>query len=68
MPLVPGKPKESALYTTVANRDMPPEGKKGPTQEELKVLHDWIASGAKERRRVVRRRRKLELTRGRGAG
>jgi periplasmic protein TonB len=68
MPVVPGKPKESGLYTSVVNGDMPPEGKKGPTPEELKVLHDWIASGAKERRRGVRGRRKLELTRRGGAG
>jgi outer membrane biosynthesis protein TonB len=75
-PLVPGKPNDSALYLSTKSGDMPPDGKKGPSQAELKVLHDWIASGAKERRRTVRVRRRVrshdarevELTAEAGAG
>jgi periplasmic protein TonB len=66
MPLIPGKPSESAIYTSVRDGRMPSEGKKGPNEKELKLLHDWIASGAKERRRPIRVRgrqeQKLKLT------
>jgi periplasmic protein TonB len=65
-PLVPGKPEESTIYTTTASGEMPKD-RKGPDEEELKLLHDWIAGGARERRRTVRRG-KLALTRGGGAG
>jgi hypothetical protein len=74
-PLVPGKPNDSTLYTTIKSGDMPPDGKKGPSEQELKLIHDWIASGAKERRRPVRTRglrtntcRRVALTRPPGAG
>jgi hypothetical protein len=69
-PLVPGKPEDSTIYTSTASGDMPKD-RKGPDSTQLKLLHDWIASGAKERRRIVRRRMpnqpdhsKLELTGG----
>lgn len=52
----PGFPDKSPLYLSVKMGTMPPEGK-GPSPAELQVIHDWIASGAKERRRTVRGRR-----------
>jgi hypothetical protein len=68
-PLVPGKPEQSTLYLSVKAGDMPPDGKKGPSEKELKLIYDWIAGGAKERRRPVRNRgaarggrRRVELT------
>ncbi|MBN9119029.1 MAG: hypothetical protein J0I06_07685 [Planctomycetes bacterium] len=68
-PLVAGKPADSTLYTSIKSGDMPPDGKKGPDEKELQLLHDWIAGGAKERRRTIRGRRptgrrKVELTPG----
>lgn len=56
-PLVPGKPNDSTVYTSVKSGEMPPDGKKGPDAKELQLLHDWIAGGAKERRRTVKRRK-----------
>jgi periplasmic protein TonB len=72
-PLVVGKPDESTLYLSIKSGDMPPDGKKGPSEKELQLIRDWIASGAKERRRPVRVRRtlrpaRLELTAGGDAG
>ncbi|MCI0702303.1 MAG: hypothetical protein L0241_14565 [Planctomycetia bacterium] len=58
-PLVPGKPEDSTMYTSTASGDMPKD-KKGPNSMQLKLLHDWIASGAKERRAI--RRRKMRGT------
>ena len=71
-PLVAGKPTDSTVYTSVKGGDMPPDGKKGPDEKELQLLYDWIAGGAKERRRTIRvrrvkplaGRRKVELTPG----
>jgi periplasmic protein TonB len=71
-PLVAGKPMDSTLYTSTKGGDMPPDGKKGPDEKELQLIYDWIAGGAKERRRTVRGRspvrRKLELTRAAESG
>lgn len=75
-----GDPKKSTLYTLMlegADTPMPPEGKPQPTEAEKKIIADWIASGAKPRRTVVRRRAdhrkrgfraRLELTSGWDAG
>ena len=55
-----GDPEKSVLYislTAEASKPMPPDGKPRPTEAEIKLVHDWIASGAKQRRRPVRRRR-----------
>ena len=54
--VTPGMPEKSALYLSIKMNTMPPEGK-GPSPAELQLIHDWIASGAKERRRTVRGRR-----------
>ncbi|MDP6794616.1 MAG: DUF1553 domain-containing protein [Verrucomicrobiota bacterium] len=43
--LVAGKPSESLLLEKVSADDMPPDQPLG--QAEKKVLHDWIAAGAK---------------------
>lgn len=58
-PLVAGKPADSPLYATIKSGEMPPDGKKPPDEAELKLIHDWIAGGAKPRRAVrgVRRRK-----------
>ena len=48
--LVAGKPDESRLISLIERRDepfMPPEGNKGPTQEEVAIIRRWIAAGAK---------------------
>jgi|GEM_PF-2879448 len=45
-----GDPKKSKLYTLMlpdSDNLMPPNGK-GPNEKELKLIHDWILSGAKE--------------------
>ena len=55
-PLVAGKPDQSSLYLAVKSGDMPPDGKKGPDAKQLQLLYDWIAGGARERRRTIRRR------------
>jgi mono/diheme cytochrome c family protein len=55
----PGVPDKSSLYLTMLSDGddrMPPAGKKKPSPAELKLIHDWIASGAKPRRTVRRRR------------
>lgn len=72
-PLVAGKPMDSTLYTSTKGGEMPPDGKKGPSAMELQLIYDWIAGGAKERRRPGRGRRlsgrrKLELTRAAESG
>ena len=67
-PLVVGKPNESSLYLSIKNGDMPPDGKKGPDEKELQLIHDWIAGGAKPRRAIrprgarLRSRHRVELT------
>ncbi|MDY3555364.1 c-type cytochrome domain-containing protein [Gemmata sp. JC717] len=54
----PGDPENSPLYLSMKPPDatMPPDGKPGPNEKELKLIHDWIAGGAKPRRTVRRRR------------
>ena len=54
--VVPGMPDKSFIYLTIKEKTMPPEGK-GPTPAELQLIHDWVAAGAKPRRRPVRGRR-----------
>ncbi len=44
--LVAGKPDESLLLTMVVEGEMPPEGKKPLTDQEIKLLRRWIESGA----------------------
>src|SRR5262249_31329586 len=54
-----GEPMQSKLYTSMlpgASTFMPPDGKPSPEPKELQLIHDWIASGAKERRRPIRGR------------
>lgn len=41
-----GKPDDSPLYTSIVSMTMPPSGKKLPPNE-MKILREWIASGAK---------------------
>jgi protein TonB len=68
--VVPGNPEKSPLYESITAGRMPDGGKTPPNPKELQLLHDWIASGAKERRRPVRVRpnrrirlaRRMELT------
>ena len=57
--VTPGDPEKSLLYLSVKppNGTMPPDGKQGPNDKELKLIHDWIASGAKPRRTIRRRER-----------
>jgi periplasmic protein TonB len=49
-----GDPKKSRLYLSITEGAMPPDGKPAPNPKELQLIHDWIASGAKERRRPGR--------------
>lgn len=53
-----GDPEKSLLYQTMKppTATMPPDGKQGPNEKELKLVYDWIGSGAKPRRTVRRRR------------
>jgi protein TonB len=55
--LVPGKPEESDVYTSITEREMPDGGRPKPTAKELMTLRNWILTGAKERRRTTKRRR-----------
>lgn len=48
--LVVGQPEKSAIYTTIEDMSMPPEGRR-PTAQELAIIRNWILTGAKERRR-----------------
>jgi hypothetical protein len=57
--LVPGKPQESDVYTSITERDMPDGGRPKPTERELATLRNWILSGAKERR-IKPRKSQLE--------
>ena len=55
----PGEPMKSKLYTSLlpnAEIPMPPDGKTAPPQKDITLIHDWIASGAKPRRTIRRRR------------
>ena len=47
--LVPGQPENSPLYQSVLWKDgfeMPPKKNDRLTEQETKVIHDWIAAGA----------------------
>jgi len=46
--VVPGKPDDSELLRRMLDSSdpMPPEGEERPTDEEVKVLRDWVAAGA----------------------
>jgi cytochrome c553 len=44
--LVAGKPGESRLLEMVVGGEMPPEGKKPLTGQEIKLLRRWILTGA----------------------
>lgn len=59
----PGDPEQSPLYLSMKppSGTMPPDGKPGPTEKELQLIHDWIASGAKPRRTIRRRERSGRL-------
>lgn len=54
--LVPGKPDESDVYTSITEREMPDGGRPKPTPRELMTLRNWILTGAKPRRRFSSRR------------
>jgi len=45
--LVVGQPEKSAIYTTIEDMSMPPDGKR-PTPQELAIIRNWILTGAKE--------------------
>jgi len=52
-PLVPGKPKESNLYKKLLpdpefGRQMPRGKGAKPTEDEIKLIYDWIQQGAKK--------------------
>jgi hypothetical protein len=55
--LVPGKPNDSDIYTSVTEREMPDGGRPKPKPEEMMLIKRWIETGAKERRRPLRPRR-----------
>ena len=57
--LVPGKPDQSDVYTSITEREMPDQGRPKPKPQELMKLRNWILQGAKERRRINRGRRQL---------
>ncbi|MDA7864508.1 PSD1 and planctomycete cytochrome C domain-containing protein [bacterium] len=44
--IVPGKPDESPLYQRLRDGEMPPDESKQISQEELRIIHDWIVAGA----------------------
>ncbi len=66
--LVPGKPEQSDIYTSITERDMPDGGKPKPSTQELLILKNWILSGAKERRRSIRGRNRIRAGRRTAAG
>lgn len=43
----PGSPEVSPLWTWVSSGNMPPKGKPQLTAAEKKLIHDWIADGAR---------------------
>jgi protein TonB len=57
--LVPGKPEQSDIYTSITEREMPDGGKPKPSKEDLLILKNWILTGAKERRRIIRGRKRM---------
>jgi protein TonB len=54
--IVPGDPEKSPLYESITSGRMPDEGRPPPPKEQLEIIKNWILSGCKERRRVIRRR------------
>jgi protein TonB len=44
---VAGKPDDSTIWMQIADGNMPPPKKPKLTDTEKKLIHDWIASGAK---------------------
>lgn len=55
--VVPGRPEQSDVYTSITERDMPDQGRPKPKPQELMKLRNWILQGAKERRRTTRGKR-----------
>lgn len=47
--LTPGQPEKSAIYTTIMDNAMPPEGNR-PGKGERELIRNWILGGAKPRR------------------
>jgi mono/diheme cytochrome c family protein len=45
--VISGKPDDSLLYQRLRDGEMPPDSSKLLSAEELKVIRDWIAAGAK---------------------
>ena len=45
--IVPGKPGDSLLVQRLRDGEMPPDETKLLPAEEIRVIHDWIAAGAK---------------------
>jgi hypothetical protein len=45
--LMPGAPNDSPLYARVADRSMPPKGELPLSDNNIEVMRNWIASGAK---------------------
>ncbi|MAC56158.1 MAG: hypothetical protein CME31_26760, partial [Gimesia sp.] len=45
--LVAGKPDESLLYEYLHDGQMPPEGSRPLSAEDLQLIHNWIAQGMK---------------------
>jgi hypothetical protein len=46
--LVPGKPDDSTLYTSIIDGEMPKDNRSTLTDKEKMLIHDWIKGGAKE--------------------
>jgi hypothetical protein len=46
--LVPGKPDDSSLYTSIIDGEMPKDNRTTLTDKEKMLIHDWIKGGAKE--------------------
>jgi uncharacterized membrane protein len=53
--VIPGNPVKSPLFDSIAAERMPPAGNPRPSEKDLQLIRDWIASGAKERRTIRRR-------------
>lgn len=44
--VVPGKPDDSSMWTTVEDGEMPPEESPQLTADEKQLIHDWVKFGA----------------------
>ena len=56
--LIPGNPDSSMMYSYLLlplfdDNHMPPEGKPQPDQEEIALIHWWIANGADFKKQVI---------------